>query len=170
MRSFQACAALTILYEFITQESIMKTNTPEPDLRILKEGTCSSLSGKSTLTYHIGCNAEAAIQLRVYANTGNGLFSNEWIPLTDILERLTGGFTSLALYPLLRGRSSNTPGFLLAVLLAEGLVHRSLANKGCYDSSDPEFFMAKIKLLIASEDKPQKAVKKPAKPNSQPSL
>ena len=40
----------------------MKTVTP--DIRILKIGSCESVSRKSTLTYHIGCTADGEIHLR----------------------------------------------------------------------------------------------------------
>ena len=35
----------------------MKIDNPESDIRILKVGSCLSVSSKSTLTYHIGCTA-----------------------------------------------------------------------------------------------------------------
>ncbi len=84
----------------------MKTVNPESDIRILKVGSCASVSGKSTLTYHIGCAAESDIQFRVYDNTGAGFFSKEWLSLNTILELLPKGgqsFTSFNLQPLLRG-------------------------------------------------------------------
>ena len=58
---------------------------PAPELRILKTGNCPSLSGKSKLTYHIGCTSEFEIQFRVFSNTGSGFFSNEWVSLNSIL-------------------------------------------------------------------------------------
>ena len=99
----------------------MKTVTP--DIRILKIGSCESVSRKSTLTYHIGCMADGEIHLRIYANTAAGFFSQEWLPLTSIdqvLIKAGGHFTSFALQPLFRGKSQNNPAFLLAVLLREG--------------------------------------------------
>ncbi|MDD5319615.1 MAG: hypothetical protein PHD43_03165 [Methylococcales bacterium] len=79
---------------------------------------------KSTLTYRIGCAAESDIQFRVYNNTGAGYFSKEWFFLNTILSLLPIGgqsFTSFNLQPLLCGKSVNTPAFLLAVLVEEGL-------------------------------------------------
>ena len=57
----------------------MKTVTQ--DIRILKIGSCESVSRKSTLTYHVGCMADGEIHLRIYANTAAGFFSQEWLPL-----------------------------------------------------------------------------------------
>ncbi|WP_223248468.1 hypothetical protein, partial [Sulfurirhabdus autotrophica] len=105
------------------------TTTSETVMRILKTGTCPSCSGKSNLTYHIGCAVngesnctdESSIQFRVFSNTGNGFFSKEWIPLEVILQVLSKvpsdkPLISYVLYPLFRGKSINTPAFLLAAM------------------------------------------------------
>jgi hypothetical protein len=145
-------------------------NVTESLIRILKAGSCSSRSGKSTLTYHIGCSAESDIHFRVYTNTGSGYFSREWLALNTILELLAKvgkSFTSFNLQPLFRGKSVNTPAFLLAVLVEEGLVKPS-EKKRCYELAEPSAFMDKIKPLIDSktslndDDKPVKPLKKKA--------
>ena len=160
----------------------MKTVNPESDIRILKVASCQSVSGKSTLTYHIGCTAESEIHLRVYANTAAGFFSKEWLSLNTIQETLTGkSFTSFNLQSLFRGKSMNNPAFLLAVLLNEGLIKRSADKKRCYEKVADSGFMAEIKDLMDSEtdDKPPKkkeasvtsSTKKPSAktgPNSPP--
>ena len=129
------------------------TKKPEIDMRILKVGSCSSRSGKSMLTYHIGCTPESTVHFRVYANSGNGFFSKEWLSLKTILELLPKGgqtFTAFDLQPLLRGKSVNTPEFLLAVLVEEGLV-KAAEKKRSYELAEPSPFMDKIKLLIESK-------------------
>ena len=131
----------------------MKNVTPESDIRILKAGSCLSVSGKSTLTYHIGCTSESDIQFRIYANTAAGFFSQEWLPLKaidDVLTKAGGNFTSFALQPLFRGKSQNNPAFLLAVLQREGLVARATDKKRCYGKLDAGGFIAEIKALIDS--------------------
>jgi hypothetical protein len=135
------------------------TRENNPDIRILKTGECLSRSGKSKLTYHIGCTPESEILFRIHANTGNGFFSNEWLPLKTILEQLSkGSFTSFSLYPLFHGKSNNTPAFLLAVLLEEGLV---TVNGRSYGLTDPKEIQDRIALLAGTtEHKPQKAAKK----------
>ena len=139
----------------------MKTVTQ--DIRILKIGSCESVSRKSTLTYHVGCMADGEIHLRIYANTAAGFFSQEWLPLTSINQVLTkagGHFTSFALQSLFRGKSQNNTAFLLAVLQSEGLVGRAIDKKRCYDKLDAGPFIAEIKALIGSntslnaDDKP----------------
>jgi hypothetical protein len=140
----------------------------ESTILTLKTGNCSSRSGKSKLTYLIGTDSASEIHFRINGNTGNGFFNNDWVPLKTILELLTkagGAFTSYALHPLLKGKSNNTPAFLIASLLEEGIIHRSVSEKRCYEMSDVSVFMAKIKPLleaktvIEKESKPTK--KKP---------
>ena len=144
----------------------MKTVTQ--DIRILKIGSCESVSRKSTLTYHVGCMADGEIHLRIYANTAAGFFSQEWLPLTSINQVLTkagGHFTSFALQSLFRGKSQNNTAFLLAVLQREGLVGRAIDKKRCYDKLDAGPFIAEIRALIGSNtslsdnDKPSKTSK-----------
>ena len=140
----------------------------ESTIRTLKTGNCSSRSGKSKLTYLIGSDDDSEIHFRINGNTGNGFFNNDWIPLKTILELLGksgGAFTSFTLHPLLKGKSNNTPAFLIASLLEEDIIHRSVSEKRCYEMSDVSVFMAKIKPLleaktvIEKESKPTK--KKP---------
>jgi hypothetical protein len=143
----------------------MKTVTPESNIRILKIGSCESVSRKSTLTFHIGCTADGEIQFRIYANTAAGFFSQEWLPLTSInqvLSKAGGHFTSFALQSLFRGKSQNNTAFLLAVLQREGLVGRAIDKKRCYDKLDAGPFIAEIKALIGS-DTSLNADDKPAK-------
>jgi hypothetical protein len=127
-----------------TKPATTKAATPKavraavPSLRILKVGRCPTVSGKSTLTYHVGCTAESAIQIRLYANSGNGFLNQDWIPWTAIQERLKpqsgeSTFTSQVLHALFRGKSLNSPGFLMAVLKAEGVVKPSAVKRRCYE-------------------------------------
>ena len=78
-------------------------------------------------TYHIGRDPDGAIHFLVSANSGGGFFNPEWVALEDIrkvLEKIPEDqpITAVALYPLFRGKSVNTPAFLLAVLIHEKLV------------------------------------------------
>ena len=124
-------------------------------MRVLATGTCETLSGSSKLTYHIGCMPDGEIYLRVHSNTGGGFFSQEWIALADILTALKKRpdgkpITSILLNPLFRGKSANTPGFLMAVLLRERLV-RSLQGKlRRHELMDPSVFTEKVEKLMAS--------------------
>ena len=100
-----------------------ETVVPSIPMRILKITTCSSLSGRSELTYHIVCNAEGNIHFRVVANSGSGQFNADAVPFYQISELLSEHptdkpLTSTAMRPVFRGKSSNSPAFLFAALKA----------------------------------------------------
>jgi len=81
---------------------------------------CPNLSNTFTIEYRIN---EATIVL--ISNTGGGHFSKEPISIDDLIEVMPHReFTSVDLRPALKGRSLNTSGFVLAVLLAEGMAIR----------------------------------------------
>jgi len=123
-----------------------------PNIRILKVNSCPSLSGKSSLTFHLGCNAESEIFFRVYANSSSGYFSQEWVSASKIGKVLSSDptVTSFTLHNVYIGKSQNNGGFLLAALFAEGLVNRSAENERQYQLGDPDTFNAEIKTLIES--------------------
>jgi hypothetical protein len=58
----------------------------------------------------------------------------------------------------LKGKSNNTPAFLIASLLEEDIIHRSVSEKRCYELSDVSVFMAKIKPLMESKPSKKKPV------------
>ena len=103
----------------------------EQEMRILKTGECPSLSGKSTLTYQIGSNDDDAVHIALTGNTGKGIFNKDWFALEEIHSLLAHQekVTSGSLHELFDGRSSNSAGFILAVLLKEKLVKVSAGNK-----------------------------------------
>lgn len=152
-----------------------KSDVPKPTIRVLKEGSCPSLSGKSTLTYHVGCTAASEVHFRLAAYTGGGFFSDVWVALGAIQEafdRQQKGkpIVSHILFSLFQGRSLNTPAFLLAVLKAEGLVKQLGGKQRGYERVDPAEFMAEIRKLMSSsidlkveEDKSAEASSQPAK-------
>jgi hypothetical protein len=124
-------------------------------MRVLATGTCETLSGSSKLTYHIGCMPDGEIYLRVHGNTGGGFFSQEWVALRDILTALKKRpdgkpITSILLNPLFRGRSANTPGFMMAVLLHEKVVRSMQGKLRRHELMDTSAFTAKVEKLMAS--------------------
>ncbi len=137
-----------------------KVITAVPDqveMRLLKVGQCPSMSGKSDLTYHLGCRVDALtpadIQFRVVANSGGGFFSDEWVPLAAIKKAISkaiaGELTSFNLYSLFEGKSINTPAFLFAVLKQEGLIQPSKAKPRCYETCEAKDLFTEINALIA---------------------
>jgi hypothetical protein len=93
------------------------------DIRVLKIATCKSLSGSSDLTYHLGCDAENNLHIRLWSNSAGGLHSKHWFSLAAILAKLRADqpITSGTLRPVCPG-SRNNGGFILAALQQEGLV------------------------------------------------
>lgn len=127
---------------------------PVPISRIFKVGTCNNLSAKSNLTYHIGCTPDKEIYIRVASNDGGGYFSPEWVSFISIQQAMSDWkypLTSTAIGLLFQGKSANSPGFLFAVLYAEGLVERDIDNPRVYVTCDPSAFIAEITKLMDAE-------------------
>ena len=130
-----------------------------PALRILRIATCGSLSGRSTLTYHIGVietNGETShagrdIQLRLFANTAKGYFCKEWVSmaLIDLLLTEAKSFSSGDVQRLFfQGKSVNSGGFVLAALRHEGLIRTSEGSLRSYERMDPGTWQEEIAALI----------------------
>ena len=136
-----------------------KVATPEvtteiqPLIRVIKAATCKSLSGKSDLTYHLGVDEESNLQMRVFANTGSGYFSQEWVPYSAVQSILAKApfITSFTLRSLYVGKSTNSPGFLLAALKAEELVKLKGEKERVYVALDDTSFMAGVTVLMEAK-------------------
>lgn len=147
-----------------------KAANTEATVRVLKNGTCPNLSGKSTLSYRIGVDETGQILLRLVGNSNPGYFNNEWVPYSTVQELLAKqdqgkAITSFVLTPLFRGKSTNSPSFLFAVLKHEGLVQLSESKKRCYDRCSDAAFLANIKKLIDGKDVPASSKTKFGKNN-----
>jgi len=130
---------------------------------ILKTSTCQALSGNGTIGYELSLDNKKALHIRVTSNSGGGYFSNELIPMTeieDILFSLTDDarLTSTSLQPLFKGKSVNTPAFLMAALRNEGFVKPIGELKRYHQCIDAKSFKALIrklqKLAISSTSSP----------------
>lgn len=145
-------------------KTVIPAITTEPvdtnAVRVLKAATCPSLSGKSTLGYHLGIDPLSQWQLRIHANSGKGFHSKDWIALDSVLQLLERNpkskpLTSSSFLPMFSGKSINTSGFLLAVLKDVGLV-RSVPNKQRnYEALNPEAFMTNVRALLESSGEPE---------------
>lgn len=159
-----------------TSDSITSSNSSEPIT--VKSSTCKSLSGKSDLSYHIACDSDNEIYFRIVSNTGSGFFSCEWISLSAIEEVFENrppmaGITAFTLTKLFKGKSVNTPAFLLAVLKAEGLIQTLPDRKRACEPIPNSSFVNDIYALVDAEadksTKPSTSKKKPraaSKPSS----
>jgi hypothetical protein len=135
----------------MSQYAPAKSIDSSPIIRIIKLGSCPTLSGKGQLEYHIGHEVDGDIFFRMTLNSGGGYFSSEWVSfkvVQDALEKAPKPLTSFALSMLFRGKSVNTPSFLFAALLAEGLVQRDEENPRVYVCCEPTAFLDGINTLI----------------------
>jgi hypothetical protein len=138
---------------------------------VVKAGTCETLSGKSKLTYHIGRDPEDEIHVRIHKNTGNGFFSPEWVSLKDIekaFAKVPSGkpVTAIVLNGIFKGKSVNTPGFLLAVLVHEKLLMPLPGRKRSHEAVDPGEFREKVDSLGSAEGKQKGPTRKTAQRTS----
>ena len=132
----------------------------EQQMRILKTGECPSLSGQSTLTYQIGLEGDKKVFLSLTGNTGKGIFNRDWFDIEEIYSLLASQkkpVTSGSLHGLLENRSSNSAGFILAILLKEGILKISPGNKH-YNLVGQVEYKKVVQALIeaAPEEKPAK--------------
>jgi hypothetical protein len=141
-------------------------DTLDASMKVLKTATCKTLSGKSTLTYQIGCTPDSIVHLRITKNSGGGFFSDEWIEYDAVQAAFKGRrdgaeINSYLLAPLFQGKSSNNTSFLLAALKHLKLV-RPLKNKQrLHEPMDPRPFLDQVDKLMSSPEKT--ARKSPAK-------
>jgi len=125
-------------------------NPPEaPAITLLRKGSCKSLEGRGTLNYELGNNDSNSLYWRISKNSGGGFFSNEWIPFSAIRSALESGsadtpLTSLALRGLFKGKSANNPSFLLATLVAEGVVKALAGKRRQYTLTDISAFLKSV--------------------------
>lgn len=128
---------------------------PTPDIRILKTATCPSLSGKSKLTYNIGCNPAGEIHFQVCGNTGGGYWNDDWVAQSSIqavLDRLPKGapITSATFRPAYPQKSTNSPGFLAAVLREIRVLQPSKGKPRCYELGSPNEFIEEVNALLGT--------------------
>ena len=142
----------------------LTNNNELTEIRILKEASCPSLSERTTLTYHIGCNERNEILFRIYKNEdATGKFNSEWFSSGDMLEIIherKSPFRGKVLSSLVEGKSVNTAYFLLAALMHEGLLQ---PLDRLYEQKSSAKFQDRMKGLMASTKKKAKT-KKPRKP------
>ena len=120
------------------------------EIRILKVGTCPSLSGRSNLTYHIGSKGEE-VYVRLTQNSSGGLFSKEWLPIKEFKLSENAPFAASSLHEFFKGKSINSAGFMLAVLKIEGLIKNSEEKSRTYLGCDPSAFQSGIQSLMDSD-------------------
>lgn len=107
-----------------------KAATAADKIVVLRKYRCPNASGRAELEYAIGQDNSKAFYISITSSSGGGFFSNEWVAWNDIkatLEKFES-FTSTQLQGLFKGKSVNTPAFLVAAITDAGLASR-LPNK-----------------------------------------
>ena len=151
----------------------MHSNEHGSTLRILKHGTCQSLSGKSVLGYSVSHDpADGGIGIQLTSNSGGGKFNTDWISLAKIDALIAEYADRKTLHtPMLRclfpGKSTNSPAFLLAVLRAEGIVGSGPDRDGGYLIHDTASFHTAMTTAITETENPQGAATISKRPSRQ---
>jgi hypothetical protein len=145
-----------------------KSEDPLDDsMTVVRTATCETLTRKSKLTYQIGTLPDGEVYLRIHKNSGNGFFSNEWVSIADI-QKTIGDIpagkpvTAIVLCELFEGRSVNSPGFLLAVLVQEKLLIPMQGKKRSDEPVSPEEFRERVQQMMAVKGKPKAPPRKKA--------
>lgn len=125
-----------------------KTDTPTLNPKqIIKTSSCRALSGNGEIGYEFSLDNKKTLHIRITSNTGGGYFTGEHVALTEIESELfsqpdPSRLTSGALQPLFRGKSVNTPAFLMAALRNEGFVKPIGELKRFHQCVDAKSFKA----------------------------
>ena len=140
----------------------MSKTEDNPDMKILKTSTCKTLSAKSTLTYQIG-SLDDEIHVRITKNTGGGFYSGEWVAMDDIraiLDEHPEGtpVSSFMLAPIFSGKSVNTPGFVLSVLVHEKLLVPIKGKKRSHEPADD--FTATVEKMTSTKPRSKATTRK----------
>jgi hypothetical protein len=156
------------------RKAAVTNDNDENLIQVLKEGTCPTSSGKSTLGYQVGTDEPGTIHLKVAGNDGGGMFSPDWVSFQDVQGAIAEwpdaqGITSMTFRKIFRGKSANTPGFLIAVLVAEGILEPVPDKKRLHQACDPAAFLASVQGKgKATKAKTKAAPRKKAADSSKP--
>jgi hypothetical protein len=137
------------------------TATEDTTYKVIATATTTSLSGACDLKYQLGLSDSGDLGARIHSSSGTGLYSRQWISLDEAWQCLTdwehGPVTALALFPMYRNQSVNTPAYVTAVLLDIGLLTPSQEKPRHFDLIDDDRFAATVADLKATHSTPRKA-------------
>jgi hypothetical protein len=122
-------------------------------------GNCPSLTNRSILTYEIARDPEdQSLHLAIVGNSGAGMFCRDFSSAKLIDSIVTGSeeLTSTAFQVCHPHRSSNTAGFILAVLADLGLVRRGKINTRLHEHVEGTAF---DQVVLARLEASKEAVK-----------
>ncbi len=129
-----------------------------PDMRILKIGTCPTLAQLSEITYMVGIPIDSQnipdACLRISGNSSAGKWNGDWIPISRIDRLLSAlpqeqSFTAAAFHPLYPNASTNSPGFMAGICLNLGLISRVEGGRA-YIRDSGQMFWAEMEKALAA--------------------
>jgi len=131
-------------------------NAPvKSEIEIIETNKTATVSGRGELVYSVLKDINGDLFLKLVRNSQTGFFSNELLSLNSIISSLEEQkgqpFTSFIFQGLFKGKSVNTPGFLVAVLLNEEVLAFSEGKKRKYVYVSADKLLTKI-----HEAKPRK--------------
>jgi hypothetical protein len=145
------------------------TSTTTSAFTTLKKASCPTLSQTGFIDYEISRDSNGAIHIGLTGNSGTGYFNKNRLLVTEVINALEQfqkkhPITSLALKDIYPGTSINSWSFLMATLLAEGLVEPHPDHLRRFVLTDPDAFLAsldKLKPVKAQHSAPAKRKPKP---------
>ena len=139
-----------------TNEAEINETEVDP-IKIIYEGECPSISGRSTLCFVVGRHAEdKTLHLAITGNSGKGLFAADWAPASAIQEVVLGAFglTGASFHGLHEGRSRNNGAFILAAIKALGLVRANAENTRLHEHIPTTMFEQLVMAQIGVSQDP----------------
>jgi len=160
----------TIKRAVVKKATKKPSKTQEQAIQVLSVGSCSSVSGVSTLKYQIGIDADSAIQLKILSSSGSGFVNPTWYPLERILDVLTAHSVKKPIKSSdltkgleLCGKSRNDSAFIVATLAANDiLVPLGGQEKYQWKYNSADALLAKVEQLKSGN-----ALKTPRKKSTQ---
>ena len=139
------------------------SENPDALIRVLKSGSCPSLTGRSTLGYQLGLKDESELYLKLISNTGSGFFSKEWVACSVIEQLINGSaeLTSTSFKAIFPNKSVNTGGFVMAVIKALGLIQTNPQNSRWHQQvPEMTFEQVAIEAMVQADETQQVVVPK----------
>jgi hypothetical protein len=121
-------------------------------IKVIYEGECLSISGRSTLAFAVGRHVDdKTLHLAITGNSGKGMWCKDWAPASAIQEVALGAFrlTAASFHGLHEGRSINTGGFILAAIKEIGLVRANAENTRIHEHVPGATFEKVVMALVS---------------------
>lgn len=132
-----------------------KPDEHQPAIASIYTAQCSSVSGRSTLTFSIGRHEkDGSLHLAITGNSGSGKWCKDWASAKAIEGVVLGQgeLTAHSFQALHPGRSINTGGFYLAALKDLGLIRANAENTRLHEHVPTVTFEAVVAERIRKPD------------------